>query len=98
MPDGMPKGKNRRRDFVGDTVSKVVDLSSLIEGKIDRLARLVMEIEAAIEALPSDERRLLRMKYIEGRSWPEISGILHYSLPHLFRKHKNSLKMILDDP
>ena len=61
-----------------------------------RRASLLLErIETAIEALPSMERRVIRLRYIEGVSWSKIAFVMGYSEPAVRQKiHQRALKRL----
>lgn len=54
-----------------------------------------LEIEKAINILKANERVIMRMRYIEGYKWDEISIITNYSEENIYKIHRNSLKKIL---
>ncbi len=53
-----------------------------------------LEIEKAINILKANERVIMRMRYIEGYKWDEISIITNYSEENIYKIHRNSLKKI----
>lgn len=58
-------------------------------------AEKVAAIEAAIEGLGDPtERLLLRLRYIEGKSWTQIGFIIHYSQSSTKRIHRRALEHI----
>ncbi|MCL2817173.1 MAG: hypothetical protein FWD39_02145 [Clostridiales bacterium] len=91
--DGMPRS-SQKGDFTASAVTKIFSLEGLLKEKIEKLTVLRLEIERAIEGLPSLERRLLRLRYVEGNSWEEISLTMSYSMPHIWRLHDKILKKI----
>lgn len=62
------------------TVDKIVDLQAEIDKEIAELVELITEIHAKIEQLSdTTEKAVLTERYINGRSWEEIAGIIGYS-------------------
>lgn len=62
------------------TVDKIVDLQAEIDKEIAELVELITEIHAKIEQLSDTaEKAVLTERYINGRSWEEIAGIIGYS-------------------
>lgn len=56
-------------------------------------AEKVVTIERAIESLPDPtERLLLRLRYIEGKSWTQVGFIIHYSPSSTKRIHRRALE------
>ena len=75
--DGMPRSTATAGDPVGQAVEKRAKLDALIDAKLDNLIALREEIERAIEALPPVERDLLRLRYITGLTWPDVTERLY---------------------
>lgn len=90
----MPKGGNNA-DRIADTIAKIVDIEAIIHYKIRQLIELRGEIEATIDGLPSDQRVLMRLRYIEGCSFEAIAVNLNYSWRHTHRLHGNALQKIM---
>lgn len=62
------------------TVDKIVDLQAEIDKEIAELVDMIAEIHAKIEQLSDPaEKAVLTERYINGRSWEEIAGIIGYS-------------------
>lgn len=67
------------------------ELRDINPGKADELMRQLQAMEQKIEALPSDQRRLMRMRYINGYRWVKISQKMCYSRSETFRIHRKAL-------
>ncbi len=63
-------------------------LGALVEGQLN--------IEKAIELLDPTERELIRLRYVDGAEWAEISEILHYEWAQTHRIHARALKKIIN--
>jgi DNA-directed RNA polymerase specialized sigma24 family protein len=61
-------------------------LSGLIEKEI--------RVEKAFESLDPIERKLMRLRYIEGADWVEICDTIHYEWAQAHRIHARALKKI----
>lgn len=83
-------------DIVGEGVARAVDMEKLLQAKISELCMLREEAEAVIAALPSKERRLLRLRYFHGRSWQEIAMRLHYDESTCRRIHRVLVHQVLN--
>lgn len=64
--------------------------------KIFECENTTLEIEKAIDTLPSDKRQLMRHRYIDGWSWAKIDRELSISESTSKRWHKESIKKICD--
>ncbi len=60
-----------------------------------------LDLQAALRALPSDDRRLLALRHVGGLSSEEIGVLLHSSPPairmRLSRLHKRLRRKLRDD-
>lgn len=89
-PDGMPHARGNQ-DSIGQAIARRDRYQRLIDNKLDELIALREEIERAIEGLPSQDRELIRLRYIEGLRWEEIAVKLHYSIQHIYHRHGHIL-------
>ncbi len=92
-PDGMPHGSGTS-DPTANIGGKWAELQMRIDAKLDELIPLRDEIEAAINNLNSADRTLMRLRYIDGRTWEEIAVELHYSYRWTTRLHGKILREI----
>jgi len=64
-----------------------------IDKKVKALAELRSNINKAVDNMENqDERILLRCRYLENRSWTEISGLLNVSKRTVHRIHRSAVK------
>ena len=84
--DGMPRGSGVG-DPAGQAAARLVDLAGMIADRLNRAITLRMEIEAAIEDLPAQDRVLMRARYVEGKTWEQVAAELHYTYPWIWRLH-----------
>lgn len=89
---GMPKAPGYANDSMPQLLVRIEELTELYLKKKAQLVELCLEIEKEIESLESIERRVIRFRYIDGKSWSEISKLTGYSVAHLHRIHKNFLR------
>lgn len=75
------------------TVDKIVDLQAEIDKEITELVDMIAEIHAKIERLSDPaEKAVLTERYINGRSWEEIAGIVGYTVRQTLNIHGRALK------
>jgi DNA-directed RNA polymerase specialized sigma24 family protein len=76
-------------------VEKLVDLQRLYNEKWDALLSLRLRIETAIDALDdSTERRLIRLRYIEGLDWVNVCVRMSYSWNGTHKIHRRALRKL----
>lgn len=92
VPSGWQLGErvsgSQPGDPTGETAAKMWELAALLAEKLNRLIALRTEIELAIEDFAPEERRILRLYYVDGLTWEEVAQKVGYSSRHLSRKVK----------
>ena len=89
-----PRSARSRHGGFSKLVAQRLMLSQQWEAKQHELTQELKEIEDAVQALPPLERTLLRLHYLEGKTWDEVADALHYSLRHIHRLRAASLKKL----
>ena len=69
-------------------------LRELYREKLKALATAQLEIERAIEHLDYVERKLVRLRYIDGLEWHQVCVAINYSWQQTHRIHARILKAI----
>lgn len=82
------------KDFTGDTAALILDLKTLLSEKVEALTTMRREIESCFLALSSQERRLMRKKYILGKTNQVIANEMFMSIDNVKRIHSQILKKI----
>ena len=64
----MPQG-NEKRDKMAEMVAAKEDLEKEINQELIKSYKLMSEVEACIKELQEEEKRLIRLRYIDGLKW-----------------------------
>ncbi len=75
-------------DPTAETTERLWALSSALATRLNELIALRTEIEEAIATLSPEERRIIRLHYVEGRTFEEVAEKIGYSVRHLLRKRR----------
>lgn len=75
-------------DSTAETVDKMWHLAELLAEKLNKLIALRTEIEGWLDSFEPDDRRMLRLYYVDGLTWEEVAERVGYSSRHLSRKIK----------
>lgn len=86
----------RQADTTAETAHQLWRLSQLIAQRLNSLIDLRQEIEQVISLLSPEERRLLRLFYIQSRPAAECACLLQYSERHFWRRHQQALKRLAE--
>lgn len=68
----------------------------LYDEKRQSLEAKLTAIEEAIETLDYTERQLMRLRYIEGKEWHQVSRLINYSDQQTHRIHARALRKLRD--
>lgn len=93
-----PKGPPSARSSVEVHAGRFVDAEALYREKVALLDSQILRIEQAIGSLESPaDRLILRLRYMDGRSWPDICARLQsegYSERSVFYIHGAALRKL----
>lgn len=90
----MPKGSTKKTDL-SDYMVKLERMDERIDDKIKNINDGFLNIEEAISGLgDGDESEIIRMRYIEGKKWEEISKKTEYTTRQVHNIHGKALKNI----
>lgn len=67
-------------------------LYSIYREKARCLYALTLQIEKYLLFLSPTDGALLRLYYIMGKTWPQVSEFMEYSEPQIYRLHRNLLR------
>lgn len=82
---GMPRPSGYSNDGMIRIFEQIEELTDIYREKLSRLNELCRRIEEEIEELPSLERRIIRLRYLDGKGWSEISKTIGCSRSTLYR-------------
>ena len=86
----------RRAKGVGDYACELADLAGELRERLNGYARLVSEIERAIDDVPDIRYRdLLRYRYLNGMTWERIAVEMGYTWEYVRRLHGYALQCVV---
>ena len=93
--DGMPHGQPQGGSLMDMLVEQHLTLKNMYASKLRELNETLMDIETAIEGLTdATERNLMRLRYIDGLKWEEITLAIGYSWQQTHRIHARALERL----
>lgn len=91
----MPTAHSQTTDKIGNSLCQYEELIERIKGIVNKLSGKINEIEGFIETVEDAlHRRILRKKYLEGKTFRQISLEVFCSVKTVKRKHNEVLKLI----
>lgn len=91
---GMPSGKNNNQSRIEELTVKLMELEEQLADKLWQREMEIKEVEAWIETLKPYQRNVIRLRYIEGRTWRQVQKLTHYSKRAVMIINKNTKKSI----
>lgn len=89
-----PRGTSGPEDKLSEIVCKIVEVQEQINEELKKSYDYMAKIEKAIEALPPREAHLIRLRYLELKSWERICVEMNYSWRQIHRIHSDALKLL----
>lgn len=91
-PDKVKGGMENRRE---ESIAKIVDMEKEIGASIDDLKKIREQVERAINAIPNaNQRDVLRLRYLNGKTWEQIAVQLEFSYQWVCKLHGRALQNI----
>lgn len=82
-----------RHEKTADIVCKIVMLEEKLNASIDTLVDLKAEVEEKIDEIPNDNYRLLlRLRYLNYKTWEDIASTIGYTPQWIYITHGRALQ------
>lgn len=94
--DPAPGGGRNGASPVEIAATKHDELRTRYLQKVAELEDAMAKVEAAIETLDHRDRALVRLYYIQGKTWEEVCVEMSYSWRQIHRIHSDVLKKLRD--
>lgn len=91
---GMPSGKNNNQSRIEELTAKLMELEEQLVDRIQQRETQIEEVEAWIETLKPYQRNVIRLRYIEGRTWRQVQRRTHYSKDGVLFINRSILKSL----
>lgn len=86
---------SRNVDSMENAVIRIMEAQAALTAQVDRLVELRKEIQETIDLVADkDCRTLLNLRYMGMKTWDDICGRMEMSSTHVFRLHRNALRMV----
>ena len=89
--------RSGQHDMMERAVVSMVDLEKEISGEICQLMKVRERMMACLNRMKKPENRtVLQLRYLNGKSWQEIADILGCSLHTVYRRHRTAMQELED--
>lgn len=93
---GMPSGGAREGSRTDELVARHDELLTLYRDKLRLLTDAQLAVERAIDVLDPIERRLMRLRYLDGLRWEAVCVEMSYSWRRVHQIHAQALGKIIE--
>lgn len=91
---GMPQSKGQEKSRIEELTTKLMELEEQLADKLWQRETEIKEVEAWIETLKPHQRNVIRLRYIEGRTWRQVQRRTHYSKDGVLFINRSILKSL----
>jgi hypothetical protein len=91
---GMPSGKNNGQSRLEELTVKLMELEEQLVDRTQQRETEIREVEAWIETLKPYQRNVIRLRYIDGKTWRQVQKLTHYSKRAALTISKNAKKSL----
>lgn len=84
------------RDAIGEAVAKMQELRADLLRELVALEEHLRTVERWLDTLPPNKAAVLRLRYVDGYSWPKVAEYANYNLDHC-RKIDRQMRAELQD-
>lgn len=84
------------RDAIGEAVAKMQELRADLLRELVALEEHLRTVERWMDTLPPNKAAVLRLRYVDGYSWPKIAKATNYNMDHC-RKIDRQVRAGLQD-
>lgn len=91
---GMPQSKGQEKSRIEELTTKLMELEEQLADKLWQRETEIKEVEAWIETLKPYQRNVIRLRYIEGRTWRQVQRRTHYSKDGVLFINRSILKSL----
>ncbi len=97
LPDGMPfSNTGLPSQRLENAVIDLATLNDEIDKELVRYINIRAKVILNLEKLPAKEYGALHRHYIQFKSWEKVAEEMGYSTMHIYRIHRNGLKILRD--
>jgi predicted nuclease with TOPRIM domain len=87
--------KTASTDRLSENIAELVDLEAALSDEVLELEADISIVEGIIQTIPkSEQRRIMRFRYIDNLPWKDVAGKADYSLDHCFSLHRQAKKFL----
>ena len=91
---GIKVQEDTQPDPIGEIVSEIADMAIELGEKLSKAKEERKAIDDLLEFLPAQDRLLISLRYIQGRSWEQVAVDMQYSIYWVWSRHGDILQKL----
>lgn len=89
---GMPQRKGQEKSRIEELTARLMELEEDLVDRILQREAEIREVEAWIETLKPYQRNVIRLRYVDGKTWKQVQRLTSYSKRAVLAINKNARK------
>lgn len=89
---GMPLRKGQEKSRIEELTARLMELEEDLVDMILQREAEIREVEAWIETLKPYQRNVIRLRYVDGKTWKQVQRLTSYSKRAVLAINKNARK------
>ena len=89
---GMPQRKGQEKSRIEELTARMMELEEELVDRTLQLEAEIREVEAWIETLKPYQRNVIRLRYVDGKTWKQVQRLTSYSKRAVLAINKNARK------
>lgn len=81
-------------DRMAAAVAQLEELDAKLLERIAQAESKLLDLEEAVDALPGLQRRVMRLRYLEGLPWRDMAAAMHYTVRRCRQIHDYAVENI----
>lgn len=91
---GMPLRKGQEKSRIEELTARLMELEEELVDRILQREAEIREVEAWIETLKPYQRNVMRLRYVDGKTWKQVQRLTSYSKRAVLTINKNARKSL----
>ena len=91
---GMPLRKGQEKSRIEELTARLMELEDELVDRILQREAEIREVEAWIETLKPYQRNVIRLRYVDGKTWKQVQRLTSYSKRAVLAINKNVRKSL----
>lgn len=88
----MPQRKGQEKSRIEELTARLMELEEELVDRILQREAEIREVEAWIETLKPYQRNVIRLRYVDGKTWKQVQRLTSYSKRAVLAINKNARK------